>query len=197
MNPLVESWVARIGDRFLVEAKDLLDVSDGYYQQRIRDGQAFNADEVAIAEWCAANLPPGTRVCEVGSGLGQLCLLLAALGFHAIGIDDDSRRSYLAERLAWRLGNSAESVFGEYPRVAPECDVLVTTNIVGGWWGAQPGSTSEKLRRFFYRPAVICPRLCWQIRETEEELAVFERELMDAGFVVDRVSDSVWYVRRT
>jgi hypothetical protein len=68
----------------------------------------------ALRAVTGADLVPGDRFCEWGSGLGVVTCLAAMMGFDAIGIEIEAELVDAAQELADDFGLSAEFVHGSF-----------------------------------------------------------------------------------
>lgn len=188
--------VTAFGKKFNEEMdKALIYIDDPYYTNRER---GFTTVELEIAKWCSDNLDRTVRICEVGCGVGHLGTLLASLGFFTFGIDADATRIKVAKSIVEGLNLNCISYYaGHYPELSRPYDLLVTTNLVSGWWAAQPGTETEKAKNFFRAPAVISPAGWFTTEGRERTPDEFDRlafDLTTSGLSIDRVSDLIWRV---
>lgn len=77
---------------------------------------------------CCLDLPPGSRVLELGPGWGNLTLALAALGYDVTAVDVEARFCALIRERAARLGLSLNVVNADFSwvkSVAEQFDAIV------------------------------------------------------------------------
>ena len=115
----------------------------GYYRDFLDRQTAFAAYDVPIAEFIARNARDYARYVEIGAGVGQLAVLLAADGFEAVAVEGDRRRFEAARDLFEAVASRME---GTGPRLralhaffpSPKVDMIdndtlvIFTNIVHG-----------------------------------------------------------------
>jgi SAM-dependent methyltransferase len=70
------------------------------YAARFADLAAAGADVHGEARFCAALVPPGSRVLDAGCGTGRVAIRLAELGYACVGVDVDPPMLAEARRAA-------------------------------------------------------------------------------------------------
>jgi hypothetical protein len=162
----------------------------GFYANKIEKRCLLSDGERAVAEYVTKTFSATDRVLEVGCGYGQLPLLLACLGRNAGGVESDVGRFAVAETLRAEMAKSypqaagCQLYRGRYPLdAAPPHDVIVTTNVVNGFWSDWQQPEDEKYAAMFQAPdAIVDARLWWVPRETVEERAAIEGCMKALGF---------------
>jgi len=182
--------------------------TDSYYQGRVHDGALLTAEELEVVSYISNLLEPGSRIVEVGSGLGQIPLILACLGYYSVGVEATPVRRAAAKDLQNRLravdtdaGARVLFLQGEYPdHVDPgPHDLLLTTNVANSWWKNWAIPETEKYKRFFRAEHVILDcRVWWIVRETAEQWRELVQEICAAApyAPVDGVSRSSIHLLR-
>jgi SAM-dependent methyltransferase len=105
-----------------------------YYEGFARRGIGFSGYEQPIAEFLAARRRYG-RYLDIGAGIGQIALLLAANGMTAVGVDQNRRVVAAMQDLFSTLGRdypltSLQALFPD-PQLAPDRDtILVFSNFI-------------------------------------------------------------------
>lgn len=167
----------------------LLPSNDRYYADRLSSGQLVSSYEIDLVAYIVRTLPESLTILEIGSGIGQLPLLLACLGRRAVGVEATPTRLGLAHRLQDALAAlhrdaaaRAVLVSGYYPEeVAFPHDLLLATNIVNSWWESWQIPDREKYQRTFVAPhAIIDLRTWFVLRETPEERHALASTIMQA-----------------
>ena len=132
-----------------------------YYLDKLARGVLFESYDIAVAQYAERHLPPAARFCELGSGFGELCILLALKGFRCLGIEVDAMRCRGAAAVLEALPRigvhlpALSFIEGRYPdslgldRLSGEDDnVLVATNVTSGEMMARMGHILASLRLF-------------------------------------------------
>lgn len=101
---------------------------DGY-ASRFAALAASGADVHGEARFCAALVPPGSRLLDAGCGTGRVAIRLAEQGYQVVGVDLDASMLAVARRtapeLAWIEGDLAEfEVPGEFDLVVAAGNVI-------------------------------------------------------------------------
>jgi len=180
---------------------------DGFYANKLIKNIMFAEAERDIALYIKANLPIETKICEVGMGCGQLCILLAAMGYQVIGCDSSIPRCNAAFHLRQAIGktnaqvlNNFTVVQGQYPTAvnSTEFDLLITTNIINGWWDSQPGTEQEKLDFFVQRKSIILDTRTWWVHrpEPEQQTAVVNSLAAPNYYNINKIDTSCYAFMR-
>jgi SAM-dependent methyltransferase len=86
------------------------------YAARFAELAAAGADVHGEARFCAALVPPGSRVLDAGCGTGRVAIRLAELGYACVGVDSDppmlAEARSVAPDLDWVLADLASADVG-------------------------------------------------------------------------------------
>ncbi|MBV8189193.1 MAG: hypothetical protein JO339_18265, partial [Alphaproteobacteria bacterium] len=133
-----------------------------YYLARLARGNLLVENELALVDYCRRNFDAGEDyVVEMGTGFGELSLMLALSGFEATAFESDARRhagaSALLDGLA-RQGIDIDGmalVFGAFPTALGfgtldrgGAAIFVSTNVTSSWVMDHIDSVHRALRLF-------------------------------------------------
>ena len=175
---------------------------DDYYAARIARRWMFDDAELRIAERVAESYPVGTHISEVGSGYGQLAMLLDRLGMDVSGTEPHRLRATMFSYLERNIGFGGNVFLTQYPIMVQgvRCggeDVVVGSNLVNSWWQTWMPSRPEpeRIREFIGDADAIFDLRCWWVlRETEEERRAVADDFEKAGYKASPITGStVWH----
>lgn len=181
--------------------------ADPFYLGRVQNGgkRAFASDECTTAEYIAKHFTRDTAIMEMGCGYGQLCLLLACLGFTVVGLDAAPLRYRGALSLQKFLhrrnphADRASFVLGSYPRqFAPEHDLFLSTNVVNSYWRDWQDTEESKYQQTLRAEYLsIDLRTWWVLREDQAEQDALRTRICEVGYAaVEKVGPSSWLFRK-
>src|SRR5262245_2157578 len=81
-----------------------------YYAARLAGGKLLVDNELAIADYCRKHFGLDAHFVEMGTGFGELSLMLALSGFQATGFESDTGRYTGADALRAGLGQQGLDV---------------------------------------------------------------------------------------
>lgn len=134
-------WAIERLSRWIAERPERKRSAADYYLDKLARGVLFETYDIALAEYAGRDLPRNASIVELGSGYGELSLMLALKGFRVLGMEADEGRhegcTMLMQELA-SLGLRLPAlgfVLGSFPDALPETTaktgetVLACTNV--------------------------------------------------------------------
>jgi hypothetical protein len=64
----------------------------GFYMDRLKKGRPLIHYDLGLAKWIIENVPPSHVIVDIGTGIGQFPLLLAANGFNCVACEAEGKR---------------------------------------------------------------------------------------------------------
>jgi cyclopropane fatty-acyl-phospholipid synthase-like methyltransferase len=174
---------------------------DDYYNQRHQRLETFASGEIVTIRHVAKHIDYDITICEVGCGLGQMSLALAAMGFKVEAVDGDRARFARLERVTELVSErfpvikkTLKLTHGSYPRdyAPPAGAVLIFGNVVNTGWDrfVKEHGAAGALRG---HRALLDFRVWGTVRERDERI-LLEKDLTSVGYSVRLVAHTVFDV---
>ena len=111
------------------------DVDSGmynYYIGRIKNNAIIDKYDRYLIEYVAGNIPTSSRICELGSGLGQVSMALNKMGYKYIAAyENDTKRAKYAVDVNREMGLNVILFYDAFQRLDPTIfDVIIANNLV-------------------------------------------------------------------
>lgn len=166
-------------------------LTDPFYRDKL-SGHILSGLQIFFVRHILAHVDVSRSVCEVGTGMGQLPLFLAAQGYEAYGLEMHDKRcqgmAFLCKALSNvypRLNEHFHLVQGRFPDAVPPVDVLVFCNTVNPVFAELLEPILAVLRKF---PQVILDLRTFGVyRNTDDEQNELCARISAVGFRVETV----------
>jgi len=118
-----------------IRQKKMGDVDSGmynYYIGRIKNNAIIDKYDRYLIEYVAGNIPTSSRICELGSGLGQVSMALNKMGYKYIAAyENDTKRAKYAVDVNREMGLNVILFYDAFQRLDPtKFDVIIANNLV-------------------------------------------------------------------
>jgi 2-polyprenyl-3-methyl-5-hydroxy-6-metoxy-1,4-benzoquinol methylase len=172
---------------------------DAYYLQIVSDGvrKVIGPNEEAIGQFLLHRFDKTTKVCEPGTGYGQLAIYLASIGYSVVAFEGDYRYAAI-DRIVKNVAKEIELanlkfINGWFPDAAQNLsyDLIVCTNVVNSWWENNGKTLANVLQG---HDAIIDISTWWKSRNTNEQNKLLEEADIN-GYDVEKINESLVYLK--